>query len=359
MRIVGWNKTRLLLLTLLAIVFLFSTFGSARLPQTPQTDGSKKSDAAPVPAPEREGEAKLQQALSSPKLVNAIIELQSDPVVVHEKKVGSAETSDRKLVLESAEAQVYESQLVREQENFKTLARQFSPGLRVITELRLLVNAIWIIAPGTEIAAIATLPGVKRVQLVREYHATLNRSVSLINAPAAWTRVGGSGAAGQGIKIAILDTGIDKNNPLFADAGFTAPAGFPKGNTSFTNNKVITARAFLLDGSATPPDENGHGTNVAGIAAGDFNTTSPLGAISGVAPRAFLGNYRVLDSSGKGSDPLIAQGLQAAFQDGFDIANLSLGAEADSVMGVLDQAVENAVAAGMTVVIAAGNSGAN
>jgi subtilisin family serine protease len=356
---VGWIKTRLLLLTFPAIVFLFSTGGSARLTQTPQTDGLKKSDAAPVRAPETDAAAKLQRALSSPKVVSAIIELQSDPVVVHEKKLGVAESPDRKLVLESAEAEAYESQLVREQENFKTLARQLSPALRVITELRLLVNAISIEAPGTDLVAIATLPGVKRVQLVREYHATLNRSVSLINAPAAWTKVGGSGAAGQGIKIAILDTGIDKNNPLFADAGFTAPAGFPKGNTSFTNNKVIAAKAFLLDSSATPLDENGHGTNVAGIAAGDFNTTSPLGAISGVAPRAFLGNYRVLNSSGTGRDDLIIQGLQTAQQDGFDIANLSLGAEAVSVMGVLDQAVENAVAAGMIVVVAAGNSGAN
>jgi subtilisin family serine protease len=362
MRNVGWNKTRLLLLTLPAIVFLFSTGGSARLTQAPQTDGVKKSDAALVRTPEIDAAAKLQRALSSPRVVTAIIELQSDPVVVHEKKLGSAETRDRKLVLESAEAKAYESQLVREQENFKTLAKQLSAGLRIITELRLLVNAISVEAPGTELAAMATLPGVKRVQLTREYHATLNRSVSLINAPAAWTKVGGSGAAGQGIKIAILDTGIDKNNPLFADAGFTAPAGFPKGITSFTNNKVIAARVFLdpmTNPGATPGDQHGHGTNVAGIAAGDFNTTSPLGAISGVAPRAFLGNYRVLNSAGTGRDDLIIQALQTAQQDGFDIVNLSLGSEADIVMGPLDQAVENAVAAGMTVVIAAGNSGAN
>src|ERR1700720_571852 len=303
MRTVGCNKTRLLLLTSLAIVFLFSTGGSARLTQGPQTDGLKKSDAAPVRTPEIDAAAKLQRALSSPRVVTAIIELQSDPVVVHEKKLGSAETPDRIMVLESVEVEAYESQLVREQENFKTLARQLSPGLRVITELRQLVNAMSIEAPGTELAAIATLPGVKRVQLTREYHATLNRSVALINAPVAWNKVGGSSAAGQGIKIAILDTGIDKNNPLFADAGFTAPAGFPKGIASFTNNKVIAAKVFLdpmTSPGATPLDEHGHGTNVAGIAAGDFNTTSPLGAISGVAPRAFLGNYRVLNSSGTG-----------------------------------------------------------
>src|SRR6266478_1422776 len=128
-----------------------------------------------------------------------------------------------------------------------------------------------------------------------------------------------------GVQTCALPICIDISNPLFADAGFTAPAGFPKGNTSFTNNKVIAAKAFLTNGAATPIDQNGHGTNVAGIAAGDLNTTSPLAQISGVAPRAFLGNYRVLDSSGSGRDDKIIQALQEALNDGFDIANLSLG----------------------------------
>jgi subtilisin family serine protease len=96
---------------------------------------------------------------------------------------------------------------------------------------------------------------------------------------------------------------------------------------------------------------------VAGIAAGDFNTATPLGPVSGVAPGAFLGNYRVLDASGSGSDFLIAQALEEAASDGFDIASLSLGAPAGSTLSLLDTAVENAVIAGMVVVVAAGNDG--
>src|SRR5262249_10760980 len=98
-------------------------------------------------------------------------------------------------------------------------------------------------------------------------------------------------------------------------------------------------------------------TNVAGIAAGDINTPTPLGMISGVAPRAFLGNYRVLDASGTGATHLIALGLETALSDGFDVANLSLGGTAGSQIDFLAGAVENAVAAGMSVVIAAGNDG--
>src|SRR5262249_52659465 len=87
------------------------------------------------------------------------------------------------------------------------------------------------------------------------------------------------------------------------------------------------------------------------------NTNSPLGLISGVAPGAYLGNYRVLDALGHASDFFVAQALEEAVNDGFDIANISLGAPAGSMLSFLDMAVDNAVAAGMTVVVAAGNDG--
>lgn len=356
MQIINRNKVRLLLLTFIGILFLFSTGGSAKLTQDRRSAGG--SVAGQTRREQIDSARELQRALSSPEVVTVIIEFQSDPVVVHEKQLAASQSREEKLNLETPEAAVYESQLLAEQENFKALARQLAPEVRVNTEVRTLLNAISVIGRGTDMASIATLPGVKRLELARPYYAALNRSVPLINAPAAWANVGGGASAGQGIKIAILDSGLDITNPLFADAGFTAPAGFPKGNTSFTNNKVIAAKVFLSGSSVTPDDLNGHGTNVAGIAAGDLNTVSPLASISGVAPRAFLGNYRVLDSSGGSSDPLlIIQGLQAALQDGFDVANLSLRRPADPSLNVLDQAVENAVTAGMIVVTAAGDDG--
>ncbi|HEX8089283.1 MAG TPA: S8 family serine peptidase, partial [Blastocatellia bacterium] len=91
--------------------------------------------------------------------------------------------------------------------------------------------------------------------------------------------------------------------------------------------------------------------------AGNFGTQTPLGPISGVAPRAWLGNYRVLDESGNGFSDLIARGLEDAERDGFDVANLSLGDAAKSGRDVLVKSVESVVDLGMVVVIAAGNSG--
>jgi minor extracellular serine protease Vpr len=357
MRTVVRKKSRILLLLLLSALCLFATGSEAQFSGNPSLNRSLKSDVEAAKRPAIDEAAELRNAFSSPEVTTAIFELDGDPVVVHQKNFQAAPASEQKLDLQSPQAQAYEAQLANQQENFKSLANKLSPNMRVITELRTLINAVSIEAPGIELAAIATLPGIKRVVLRKQYKAVLNTSVPLINSQAAWTRVGGSGSAGQGMKIAILDTGIDITNPLFADAGFTAPSGFPRGNLSFANNKVIVARVFLQNGSATPLDQNGHGTNVAGIAAGDFNTTSPLAPLSGVAPRAFLGNYRVLDSVGNGTDDFIIQGLQSALADGFDVANLSLGGPAGSSLDLIDQAVENAVTAGMTVVIAAGNTG--
>src|SRR6185295_8374030 len=176
-----------------------------------------------------------------------------------------------------------------------------------------------------------------------------------------WDRLCGIGTAGQGIKIAILDTGIDITNPLFSDAGFTMPAGFPKtnnGSESLTNNKVIAAKSFLRS-SSDARDQNGHGSNVAGIAAGSA-TISPLGSISGVAPMAYLGNYRVLGANGSGRTDLIARAIDEAVSDGFDVLNMSFGGDAGTDLDIVSRACENAVTAGGCVaVIAAGNAGSD
>ncbi|MGA9773554.1 MAG: S8 family serine peptidase [Blastocatellia bacterium] len=307
----------------------------------------------------RDDDSPLQKALKSSATVKAIIELERAPVVERGKAFAAAALSDRRIDFESAESLAYSAQIEREQASFKSRAALVSPGLRIRTELRALANAVSIEAPGTEVAAIAALPGVKRVELVKEFHATLDASVALINAYAIWSKLGGTSKAGEGIKIAILDTGIDITNSLFSDDGYTAPASFPKfnnNNQSLTNKKVIAAKSFVPT-SATAQDQNGHGTNVAGIAAGNFNTVTPLGLISGVAPRAYLGNYRVLDREGSGPDDAIASAIEEAVRDGFDVLSLSLGGAAGSNLDFLARAVESAVAAGRVVTVAAGNSG--
>ena len=346
-------KNRLYLLVSVSLLLLSLVPGPFGFPARARTQsGSRQVWQARLP---KRGLAKEGLA-DSDGLITAIFELQSDAVIPHENSKRPSRAAGRKIEMQSDEARQYETRLQSEQKDFESAAASVSTAIRVRAELRKLANAVVIEAPAQAIGLISSLPAVRKMELSKTYHTVLDKSVPLIGAPAVWNMAGGSASAGKGVKIAILDTGIDISNPLFADAGFTAPAGFPIGDPSQVNNKVIVAKAFLPSDSSAA-DQNGHGTNVAGIAAGDFNTETPLGPVSGVAPGAFLGNYRVLSASGSGFDFLIAQGLEEAVSDGFDIASLSLGATAGSTLGVLDTAVENAVSAGMVVVVAAGNDG--
>jgi minor extracellular serine protease Vpr len=312
--------------------------------------------SAKVQAKAGSASAPVQTTAATAGTVAAIVVLENEPVAVHQRL--AERIPQREIDFEAPSARAYEAQLDGEHAGFISRAALVSPNLRVRTELRKLVNAVSIEVSDGDLAAIAALPGVKRVELVKEYHSLLDASVPLINAPALWDRLGGVGVAGQGMKIAILDTGIDITNPLFSDTGYSLPSGFPKtnnGSTALTNNKVIAAKSFIRPASDAH-DGNGHGSNVAGIAAGSV-ASSPLGTISGVAPMAYLGNYRVLDASGSGGTDLIARGIEEAVSDGFDVLSMSFGGPADNSFDVSATAAEAAVAAGRVVVIAAGNDG--
>ena len=176
--------------------------------------------------------------------------------------------------------------------------------------------------------------------------------------------------AGNGIKIGIIDDGVDQAHPFFDPAGYTMPPGFPKGNTAYTTAKVIAARAFPAPETTWQyaklpfdPKQSEHATHVAGIAAGDYtpNAIAGRGPLSGVAPRAYIGNYKVLtyptENFGlNGNAPEIAAGVEAAVKDGMDVINLSLGeAEIDPARDLVTTAINAAADAGVVPVIAAGN----
>src|SRR5262249_18241406 len=114
-----------------------------------------------------------------------------------------------------------------------------------------------------------------------------------------------SGSLGQGERIGIIDDGIDISRPSFSGTGYSYPAGFPKGIKKSTNGKVIVARAFAPPGSGRRghpgfgPNGADQGTPGAGIGAGDAGVVGVVDGVrvptlSGVAPQAYLGNYRVL-----------------------------------------------------------------
>src|SRR5438309_788910 len=157
--------------------------------------------SAKVQAKAGSASAPVQTTAATAGTVAAIVELENEPVAIHQRLAEGI--LQREIDFEAPSARAYEAQLDGEHTGFISRAALISPKLRVRTELRKLVNAVSIEVSDGELAAIAALPGVKRVELVKEYHALLDASVPLINAPALWNRLGGVGVAGQGMKIAI------------------------------------------------------------------------------------------------------------------------------------------------------------
>src|SRR5579871_4477608 len=99
---------------------------------------------------------------------------------------------------------------------------------------QILVNAVFVSATRDTAAQLGSIPGVARVVQAPPLHMDLNRALDLQNVSAAWSAVGGASNAGAGIKIGIIDSGLDINHPGFQDPSLTPPAGFPKGDPNFT-----------------------------------------------------------------------------------------------------------------------------
>src|SRR5260370_31762747 len=223
--------------------------------------------------------------------------------------------------------------------------------------------------PHARVAELSNLPGVVRVHKVYRVRPFLNHALPIHKIPDAWMQLPqGQNSAGAGIKIGLIDTGIDVKNPAFSDS-LPPVAGFPQvlypNDMKFTNSKIIVAKNYtpLLPDGGDPDadDHDGHGSGTAMAAAGG-TAKSHFGAITGVAPKAYLGAYKVIDANGATSD-VIAKAIDDAVADGMDVLNISLGlpwvanfAEVDP--GSLDiAAIEAATKAGVVVAVAAGNGG--
>ncbi|QLH10441.1 S8 family serine peptidase [Nitrosarchaeum sp. AC2] len=141
------------------------------------------------------------------------------------------------------------------------------------------------------------------------------------------------GFDGTGIKIAVIDTGVDYNHPdLF---GF-GPDG-----------KVVGGYNFINEGEP-PLDTNGHGTQVAGVIAAN-------GILKGVAPNSKILAYKVSEDGEGVSSDLIIKAINKSIEDDADIINISLGV--NKTNSNIDKAVDNALQKGIIVITAAGNDG--
>ncbi len=239
-------------------------------------------------------------------------------------------------------------------------------GAKVVERTEATLNTLITEIDEANLYAVATHPSVKRVYPVMQYKPTADVIEESQAIAQAWDQLGGRERAGAGIKIAILDTGIDATHAGFNAEGMEAPAGYPRvdagKNQQHTSAKVIVARSYERFNTRTfgsdATDSYGHGTATGMIAAG-MRHDAPEGPISGVAPRAFLGNYKVIGDDAGGSSAGILKAIDDAVADGMDVINLSLGSafaprpEDD----VIVQAQERAIDMGVIVIVAAGNAG--
>jgi minor extracellular serine protease Vpr len=265
-------------------------------------------------------------------------------------------------------------------------------GIRITGSASTLLNAIFVAAPASRVSEISSIPGVIGVVKLGRSKMLLNRAIPIMDGPQAWSLVGGMTNAGAGMKIGILDTGIDQTHPSLTDNSLQAPAGFPKCNTptdctNFTNSKVIVARSYVALNAAgsdpknpaadsTPDDYSardrvGHGTAVATAAAG--NTATGAVTINGMAPKAWIGNYKIAGSPGvndSAANDAFIQAIEDAMNDGMDVVTTSFGGtsltgptdvgatcgnSANVPCDPLAYAFEQAAQKGLIVLAAAGN----
>ncbi|MFJ9626056.1 S8 family peptidase [Streptomyces sp. NPDC101175] len=176
-----------------------------------------------------------------------------------------------------------------------------------------------------------TAAGIAHVWLDGVRKASLDKSVPQIGAPTAWAK----GYTGKGVKVAVLDTGIDTTHPDL-------------------KTQVIAAKNFTT--ARDTSDHFGHGTHVASIIAGTGAKSG--GKYKGVAPGAELLNAKVLDDEGSGDDASILAGMEWAAAQGADIVNLSLGGADTPGIDPLEAEVNKlSETKGMLFAIAAGNEG--
>lgn len=287
-----------------------------------------------------------------------------------------------RLQFDTPEAQRYRTFLQQRQASVSQAIQQVFPATHVQRTYQIVLNGLSVALPGADeavIERIRALPGVAGVYPEQGRELTLFSSLPLMRTEALWNHpaIGGQRNAGAGVKIAVLDTGIAINHPFFDPQGYRYPPGYPKGDTAHTTPRVIAARAYFrpdmppLEGSETPapgPHDGSHGTHVSGIAAGAADTAARAygveQTISGVAPRAFLMNYKVFygnDSvfSGMAFETELIAALEDAVTDGADIINNSWGSRAnlDPHFDPISIAANAAADAGVVVVFSAGNSG--
>jgi minor extracellular serine protease Vpr len=303
--------------------------------------------------------------------IRVIVRLGMPPLAAAFSEGLAAGGSARRLDVNSSASRRYLSRLESMQKEAAREIQEAIPGAAVSRRFQVVLNGLTVELPARRLADLAGLSLVTKIYPSYAYRLALDESPGLIGAGTFWAS---TGLRGEGLKIGVVDDGVDNTHRFLSPAGMSYPPGFPKGGKRWTTPKVIVARAFPGPSSGRQGrlplfrDGSFHGTHVAGIAAGRSGTSSPGGPdhppvanLSGVAPNAWVGNYRVFNIPTRvgftANTPEIVAAFEAAVRDGMDVINFSGGGtETDPANDAMIETVRNVSAAGVVPVISAGNS---
>lgn len=266
--------------------------------------------------------------------VEIIVDLKEEPIAVQEK-----EAADENM---SFNAAAVETSMKETTEAFKSFLDEENVLYDEINEFEEVLHGFSMTLSGSSVEAFSDLEYIDGIYLSQTYTAAEESEIDAAEQEEAFAveaaALADTGLTGKGIKLGVIDTGLDYKHPDLKHAY--------KGGKNLIN-----------DGQKTPLEGYGivtssHGTNVSGVIAGK-------GRLKGVAPDVSLYAYRALNNQNQGKTGAILGALEQAVKDDMDIVNLSLGSENNQSDTAMTKAINNAVKTGMVVVAAGGNNGKN
>ncbi|MFJ7935681.1 S8 family serine peptidase [Sporosarcina sp. NPDC096371] len=318
--------------------------------------------------------------LMSEKPINVIVQFKQEPAKVELAKQKNKPSR-------SSVAQV-EAKVEQSHKQFKEVIQNVNKSKKSATitithEYRDAFNGVAITAAGNVVEELVQTGAVERVwkdeEIKIDLPAVKERAIQpkmIDSIPQIGVdKLHNEDIKGQGIKVGVLDTGIDYNHPDLQGAygGYKAVEGQDSSKVDpdsvkgwdYIDNDADPMETTYDEWKASGKPEfdsqgnayyTSHGTHVSGTVAGQQDNNVDY-AVKGVAPEVDLYNYRVLGPYGSGPTSGILAGIDKAVKDEMDVINLSLGSNVNQALNPLSIAVNNAMLADVVTVVAAGNAG--